>query len=538
MRLEETGRRPLPKGTTLCVRDKRYIVDRLLGAGGFSLVYEAHAEDSAAVFAIKEFFPVPDRNGAAVAFREGTTVKAVPGHEGEYEQGLQRFQREGLIGGTVSGWAYQTIAFQEVCGGYAVMRRESADMVSLAGLLERWRQESPLPYTGNVEDRDPVFVDLVRVGYALRVVDSLLAVLTTIHSQGYLHLDLSEQNVIWAGLDQRTGRNCAAFVADYGSAMPVVEGESDSREPLCLPENDYFSPPEVLQQRVPTRASDIYSAGMILFYLCCGRSALPYRPSHPVDWSVKHALRKLRIPDFVRERLRSILYRATKQNPRHRYQTATEMQTAVRQLINALPVHPINPDNTESFSLYSLKSMLEGSRDQHYNWAVELCDRRQKDRALAGTELYTALTWQSFADDVDFLEKLFPEGMLQTMQAHWSAGGQRGSAAAAPIMCGNYDQALRERLCGLVCRAEMRRLLIRCRSLLDNETQYAADERVLIQLLGEDGDFLWSCLTHCRTRDHHYVGLALLALYALLGPKDFHETLGSPRVARSLFEAL
>ena len=311
------NRRPLPPGTPICMQNGgRYIIDDLISSGGFSLVYSSHTEGGTASFVIKEFFPLSGENKAPIAFRDGTVVKPIPQHEIEFQDKLAQFQREGLIGGTISGHIYQTIAFQEVSDGYALMKRESNDMISLGDLLESWKSIDPLPYSGVLGDKDPFFIDLVRVGYALRVVESLLAVLTTIHSQGFLHLDLNKNNVIWAGLDRQTGRNCAAFVSDYGSSVKMTNGSCPAY--LCPSYSVGFSAPEVFSHRGElTPSTDLYSVAMIMFYLCCGDAALELGSVHFKRHYVIQIIKKLRIPVFVQDTLFDIIVKSTSSNQRY-----------------------------------------------------------------------------------------------------------------------------------------------------------------------------------------------------------------------------
>ena len=56
--------------------------------------------------------------------------------------------------------------------------------------------------------------------------------------------------------------------------------------------------------------------------------------------------------------------------------SAEQMHQAVDALLEALTHRPVNPDNSQAFTLYSLKNMQEGSQDTRYSWAQELYDRR------------------------------------------------------------------------------------------------------------------------------------------------------------------
>lgn len=143
-------------------------------------------------------------------------------------------------------------------------------MCAVSALVRRWKEEPPAPYSGREEDRDPCFPDLPRVQYALRVTESVLAALGAVHAGGLLHLDISGGNVVWAGQEPRTGRGCAAFLTDFGSAAEVSGGV---RAAALLSYSPGFAAPEL---RTPgaalTAATDLYSVGMLLFYLCACRA--------------------------------------------------------------------------------------------------------------------------------------------------------------------------------------------------------------------------------------------------------------------------
>lgn len=530
-------RKPLPNGTRIKMQNGGiYIIDKYIASGGFSLVYSAHTDGTNRKYVIKEFYPLPGDDGLWIARRDGTEVKAESGYESKFIERLDQFQKEGMIGGTISGHIYQTIAFLEVCGGYALMACESEDMVSLKGLCESWERDRSglFPYTGNIEDEDPYFTDLTRVGYALRVTDSLLAVLTTIHSQGYLHLDLNYDNVIWAGTDQRTGRNCASFVMDYGSSLRMNNGSCPAD--FCQSTFVGFSSHELrLGTGQLTPATDIYSAAKILFYLCCGENEAIEQNLTVLEEQdcIECKISDLCVPKFVCDSLCHIVQKGTSRID-NRYQSASAMQDEVRELINKLPAHPINRSNEKTFTLSSLKSMLEGSLDSRYNWAFELCDRQGKDRPKSDEGLFTALTWTKFADDKDFLRKLFPDEIYELLEKEWKENGK----AVSLIMCGNCGDELREKLFSVCRRAVVRCLLIRCRTLLNNEKQFHIDIHMLLEILGQETGYLKRCRTQCDARDNGYIGLGLLAVYALLGPDGLHEIMPSPQDARNLFKAV
>ena len=162
-----------------------------------------------------------------------------------------QFAREGFAGVTAARESFQTVAFLAQEGGYAVLPRWSRDMCAVSALVRRWKEEPPAPYSGREEDRDPCFPDLPRVQYALRVTESVLAALGAVHAGGLLHLDISGGNVVWAGQEPRTGRGCAAFLTDFGSAAEVSGGV---RAAALLSYSPGFAAPELRTPGAATSA--------------------------------------------------------------------------------------------------------------------------------------------------------------------------------------------------------------------------------------------------------------------------------------------
>lgn len=252
---------PLRRGTSVAIDGKSYVIGDVIGEGGFSYIY-ATEPGSGTDVVIKEYYP------ASGALRDERTQRVLPapGQETVFQQNLAQFAREGFAGVTAARESFQTVAFLAQEGGYAVLPRWSRDMCAVSALVRRWKEEPPAPYSGREEDRDPCFPDLPRVQYALRVTESVLAALGAVHAGGLLHLDISGGNVVWAGQEPRTGRGCAAFLTDFGSAAEVSGGV---RAAALLSYSPGFAAPEL---RTPgaalTAATDLYSVGMLLFYLC------------------------------------------------------------------------------------------------------------------------------------------------------------------------------------------------------------------------------------------------------------------------------
>ena len=526
-------RTPLKPGTVITMPNgAAYTIGEVIGEGGFSIVYRARTAGGNAEVVIKEFYPAA-RDGYRLTARrdENGVVRSEPDFQERFDRLRARFDSEGDIGGRVAGETYQVIPFLASGNGYALMQRESSDMTAVSALVASWSQLKPLPYSGREEDGDPCFTGLVRVGYALRVVDSLLSGLHSIHRRGYLHLDLSATNVLWAGREQQTGRNCAVLLTDFGCAAPMTDGAYMPEQPLSF--SPGFDAPEVQRGHEPlTPATDIYSVGVLLLYLCCGTDALDLRRSRLPSRFTQQLLGSLVIPAAVRAELHALISKATSRLQASRHASAADMQADVRNLLGMLPAHPVNPDASDAFTLYSLKSMLEGSLDTRYGWADELCDRRGKTRSELPEGLHEPLSDREFSGDEDFLRALLPDAALCLVQDSVAAGQ---IASMRSVMTGSYPASLRQALLRKLRRIGMRELIQRCHALLDNEHQLDADADALWALLGDDGSHLRDCMQRIHARVNRAAGLAMLALYALLGKDAFFQMTDSADKVNELF---
>lgn len=531
------SRQPLPRGYEIKMSNGgTYTIRDLIGEGGFSLIYSADMVGGTSSVVIKEFFPA---NGA---FRDQNgRVVPTAGNEERFNRKLSRYEREGAIGGKVSESSYQTVSFLESGTGFAVMKRESKDMRSLSDMVAIWEKARPKPVTGNSADQDPVFADMVRVRYALRIIESVLAVLSVVHDNGYLHLDISGSNVIWAGSDVETGENCEAFLADFGSSVEMDSEENNHEYQFPYSYSHGFAAPEVLNKcgRL-TPATDIYAVGILLFYLCVGESALKvthnlekiHLRKDPIQRESEH----LSVPMRILTELQKIIVTAT--GPMSaRYQTANSMLEDVRTLRNSIPIHPLNPDNTGAFSLYSLKSMLTGSEDSHYSWADELRDRRGGDLNEFPKLVYKGLSFETFDTDEQFLTMVLPEELCDFLKNKIDATPNKEASLRGILSC-NYDFVWKRDICKKVKKYGTRRLLEISRSLMRCEKAFFVHKDILFQLLGKEGERLRECFFNCDVGKAPYVGLAMLTMFALLGPDGFEILLPSPRDAGELFYAL
>lgn len=155
---------------------------------------------------------------------------------------------------------------------------------------------------------------------ATHLARQMLDALDDLHKHGVVHRDLKPENIM-ADEDDRIK------LIDFGIAL-----KEDARRITfvelspALGTPDYISPELVKGQRGDQR-SDIYSLGVMLYEMLTG--APPFRGPNPLAVMNERLLHdpepaRARRPEISAE-LNEILNRALARDPRHRYQTASEM---------------------------------------------------------------------------------------------------------------------------------------------------------------------------------------------------------------------
>jgi Tol biopolymer transport system component len=148
----------------------------------------------------------------------------------------------------------------------------------------------------------------------------LCRALAALHGAGLLHRDIKAQNV----MREIGGR---IVLMDFSGAQAIAR---DSRAAATSGTPLYMAP-EVLESGAASYASEVYSLGVLLFFLLSGR--LPIEGKTVADLKLAHAqghrrrLRDLRpdVPDAVVQ----IIERAIAPQPAERHQTAGELEHAL-----------------------------------------------------------------------------------------------------------------------------------------------------------------------------------------------------------------
>lgn len=508
-------RKPLKSGAIVKMPNGgQYIVCEKIGEGGLSLIYAAKTKANGYPVIIKEFFPSEHAHRAeqteknsdgTIAVRKGCVCPDI-GFSDRFDRCLKAFEQEGKLGSSAHGRNFQIISFSDCGNGYAVMPRWSSDSCSFLDLVAGWHDCPPIT-------TDPVFTDLGRIRFALTAVSSLLSAVSSIHAQGMLHLDISPSNVVWSGQSHISPENGAAFLTDFGCSVLMADGAYPAEYALSY-SKAYAAPEYKRKGGHLDQTTDIYSVGRVLAFLCFGQRSLY------VHTNLRDLSSRVHIPNDCRQNLVSIILKATEPEMTQRYPSAVQMQTAVNQLLDSIPLHPINPDNTTAFTLYSLKSMLEGSLDTRYSWAHELRDRRGISLSIPESvhNPVAHIPGGHFTDNVAFLQAILPEELFNYLMEQVSDKSEKKEIIDR-IMAGNYSGDWKTELAKKLSNYGLSRLLTKCRTLLYSEQAFITDINLLFQVPGSDITYFEYCYTECSyvMRNAPHKGLALLVIFALLG---------------------
>ncbi len=164
---------------------------------------------------------------------------------------------------------------------------------------------------------------------AVELTVGILEALESAASQGTLHGDLCSDHVLTT-LDWRVS------VIDFG--LWQCYGASATAGAVVLSRMAPYLAPEIIEGEIPSGASDVYAVGVILFELLTGRA--PFVGQTAAATLAKHSTQEppnLRVLNpAVPKVLEEIVKKSLSKEKTARYQSASEMLSDLRQLLDAL----------------------------------------------------------------------------------------------------------------------------------------------------------------------------------------------------------
>ena len=248
-----------------------YTVESLLGQGSMGTVYRARAQD-----------------GQTVALK-------MIGPEGSRE----RFQTE-----AETLWQLRCPGIPRVFGYAMDPIAYLAEEIIEGPSLEQRLAQGPLS-----------------VAQALGIAYSLLTVLQVIHEHGFVHRDLSPNNILLQG-DQ-------ACIIDFGLVRVLNSDVHPTQLGEILGTPQYLAPEQVDPERGPISPStDIFAAGTLVYRMLTGVNPIPVAS---IPRMLRHILTAAPPPMVgLGEELEGAVLKALEKQPATRYSTALEFAQALR----------------------------------------------------------------------------------------------------------------------------------------------------------------------------------------------------------------
>jgi serine/threonine protein kinase len=167
---------------------------------------------------------------------------------------------------------------------------------------------------------------------AVSIIAQALDALSYAHSQGYIHRDFKDQNILVSGHSP----NLVAKLTDFGLAKSFTHsGMSGVTMAGEMAGTLAYMPPEQLRNFRDVRPqSDIYAVGMTAYSLLSGTIALNIPSKSSINDTIRAIFEQPTVPlkeraSHVPEQVCLIIDRALSKDPKQRWQSATAMRNAL-----------------------------------------------------------------------------------------------------------------------------------------------------------------------------------------------------------------
>jgi serine/threonine protein kinase len=166
----------------------------------------------------------------------------------------------------------------------------------------------------------------------VEIVGNMARALDYAHSQGVVHRDIKPSNILM-------DKHGEALLTDFGIAkvMQDTGGTQLTGTGSILGTPEYMSPEQAEGVSVDHR-SDLYSLGVVLYELLTGQP--PYQAKTPLAVVLMHVKEPLPLPHTINpnvaEPLEQVVLKAMAKNRNQRYQTAAEMEQALKNALKEI----------------------------------------------------------------------------------------------------------------------------------------------------------------------------------------------------------
>lgn len=264
--------------------NNRYRLDRKLGEGGMATVY----------------------CGTDILLRRRVAIKVLREQYAADDEFVRRFYQEAESAAKLS--------HPNIVNTFDVGRQDQTyfivmELVDGPSLAEIIATDGRLP--------EPVAID-----YAAQIASGLAYA----HRQGLLHRDIKPANIL-------VTKDDVVKLSDFGIARAVSQQTMALTKPGLVMGSVYYISPEQAQEHEVHETSDLYSLGIVIYQMLTG--SLPYTGESPVTVALKHIGDPVPVIDVrssgISPALAAIVNRLLQKNPERRFQSASDLATALRE---------------------------------------------------------------------------------------------------------------------------------------------------------------------------------------------------------------
>jgi serine/threonine-protein kinase len=348
--------------------NNRYRLDGKLGEGGMATVY----------------------CGTDILLRRRVAIKVLREQYAADEEFVRRFYQEAESAARLS--------HPNIVNTYDVGRQDHTyfiimELVDGPSLAEIIAADGRLP--------EPVAID-----YATQIASGLAYA----HRQGLLHRDIKPANIL-------VTKDDVVKLSDFGIARAVSQQTMALTKPGLVMGSVYYISPEQAQEHEVHETSDLYSLGVVLYQMLTGK--LPYTGESPVTVALKHIGDPVPVIDVrsggISPALAAIVNRLLQKNPERRFQSASELASALREARErpSIAAYRISNDAPAAASRSPLPPRRSPMPDRSYDPESQRVGERSRRGGLFVAALLVALVgatllgyalfthpWASFSNDV------------------------------------------------------------------------------------------------------------------------------------------
>tara|TARA_Y100000296_G_C5140270_1_gene240586 strand:+ start:139 stop:1293 length:1155 start_codon:yes stop_codon:yes gene_type:complete len=152
-------------------------------------------------------------------------------------------------------------------------------------------------------------------GECIAITSQIASALEHAHRRGLVHRDIKPENILF-------DEDARAMLADLGIAKAIGGSTRMTNTGMSIGTPHYMSPEQAKGEQVDGR-SDLYSLGVLLFEMSCGKA--PFQSDDSFAIALKHITDPLPLDEIKNDFVRSIVSVLTAKQPHMRLQNTNEL---------------------------------------------------------------------------------------------------------------------------------------------------------------------------------------------------------------------